>query len=84
MPTKIGRGTKLDNVVHIGHNVVIGEDCLVCGQVGIAGLIQNFLSKAILQPNGDVGRGVFMPECLSLPAQLLDESAASDKRKSVS
>lgn len=35
--TRIGRGTKLDNQVHIGHNVEIGEDCLLCGQVGIAG-----------------------------------------------
>lgn len=35
--TKIGRGSKLDNLVHIGHNVEIGEDCLLCGQVGIAG-----------------------------------------------
>ena len=35
--TKIGRGTKLDNMVHIGHNVEVGEDCLLCGQVGVAG-----------------------------------------------
>ncbi|MDH3263171.1 MAG: UDP-3-O-(3-hydroxymyristoyl)glucosamine N-acyltransferase [Paracoccaceae bacterium] len=35
--TRIGRGTKLDNLVHVGHNVEIGEDCLLCGQVGIAG-----------------------------------------------
>ncbi len=35
--TIIGRGTKLDNQVHIGHNVQVGEDCLLCGQVGIAG-----------------------------------------------
>lgn len=35
--TQIGNGTKLDNLVHIGHNVVVGEDCLLCGQVGIAG-----------------------------------------------
>lgn len=35
--TRIGRGTKLDNLVHIAHNVEVGEDCLLCGQVGIAG-----------------------------------------------
>ncbi|MEM9581991.1 MAG: UDP-3-O-(3-hydroxymyristoyl)glucosamine N-acyltransferase [Pseudomonadota bacterium] len=35
--TSIGNGTKLDNLVHIGHNVQIGEDCLLCGQVGVAG-----------------------------------------------
>ena len=36
-PTRIGNGVKMDNLVHIGHNVVIGNDCLLCGQVGIAG-----------------------------------------------
>jgi UDP-3-O-[3-hydroxymyristoyl] glucosamine N-acyltransferase len=35
--TVIGRGTKLDNHVQIGHNVRIGEDCLFSGQVAIAG-----------------------------------------------
>jgi len=35
--TTIGRGTKIDNLVQVGHNVVVGEDCLLCGQVGIAG-----------------------------------------------
>lgn len=35
--TRIGARTKLDNMVHIGHNVVIGTDCLICGQVGMAG-----------------------------------------------
>ncbi len=35
--TRIGRGTKIDNLVQIGHNAVLGEDCLVCGQAGVAG-----------------------------------------------
>jgi UDP-3-O-[3-hydroxymyristoyl] glucosamine N-acyltransferase len=35
--TMIGSGSKLDNLVHVGHNVQIGRDCLICGQVGIAG-----------------------------------------------
>jgi UDP-3-O-[3-hydroxymyristoyl] glucosamine N-acyltransferase len=35
--TLVGSGTKLDNLVHVGHNVQIGRDCLICGQVGIAG-----------------------------------------------
>ena len=35
--TRIGSRTKLDNLVHIGHNVEMGEDCLICGMVGIAG-----------------------------------------------
>lgn len=35
--TVIGSGSKLDNLVHVGHNVQVGRDCLLCGQVGIAG-----------------------------------------------
>ncbi len=39
-PTAIGSGTKIDNLVHIGHNCEIGRDCLFAGQVGIAGSVQ--------------------------------------------
>lgn len=35
--TVIGRGTKLDNLVHIGHGAVIGNNCLFAAQVGIGG-----------------------------------------------
>ncbi len=35
--TRIGRGTKIDNLVQIGHNVAIGEDTILVAQVGIAG-----------------------------------------------
>lgn len=35
--TWIGERTKLDNLVHVGHNVRIGSDCLVAAHVGIAG-----------------------------------------------
>ena len=35
--TRVGRGTKVDNLVMIGHNCDIGEDALLCSQVGIAG-----------------------------------------------
>lgn len=36
-PTRVGDGTKIDNLVMIAHNVVVGAHCLLCGQVGIAG-----------------------------------------------
>lgn len=36
-PTVIGKGTKIDNLVQIAHNVVIGEHCLIVAQAGIAG-----------------------------------------------
>ena len=45
--TRIGRGTKIDNLVQIAHNVVIGEDCILASQVGIAGSVK-------------IGRGVMM------------------------
>jgi UDP-3-O-[3-hydroxymyristoyl] glucosamine N-acyltransferase len=35
--TMIGQGTKIDNLVHIAHNVHIGKNCLIMGQAGIAG-----------------------------------------------
>ncbi|BAS28898.1 UDP-3-O-(3-hydroxymyristoyl)glucosamine N-acyltransferase [Limnochorda pilosa] len=35
--TVIGRGTKIDNLVHVAHNVQVGEDCLLVAQVGVAG-----------------------------------------------
>jgi UDP-3-O-[3-hydroxymyristoyl] glucosamine N-acyltransferase len=36
-PTTIGKGTKIDNLVQIAHNVSVGEHCLVVAQVGVAG-----------------------------------------------
>jgi UDP-3-O-[3-hydroxymyristoyl] glucosamine N-acyltransferase len=35
--TRIGAGTKLDNLIHVGHDTVTGKNCLFAGQVGIAG-----------------------------------------------
>jgi UDP-3-O-[3-hydroxymyristoyl] glucosamine N-acyltransferase len=35
--TVIGSGTKMDNMVHIGHDVTVGKNCLFAAQVGIAG-----------------------------------------------
>lgn len=50
--TVIGKGSKLDNMVHVGHGAVIGKNCLFAAQVGIGG-------KAIIQDNvilwGQVG-----------------------------
>jgi UDP-3-O-[3-hydroxymyristoyl] glucosamine N-acyltransferase len=35
--TTIGNGTKIDNLVQIGHNVKVGHTCLICGHAGIGG-----------------------------------------------
>lgn len=37
--TVIGRGSKLDNHVHIGHDTIIGSNCLFAAQVGVAGCV---------------------------------------------
>jgi UDP-3-O-[3-hydroxymyristoyl] glucosamine N-acyltransferase len=37
--TRIGRGTKIDNLVHIGHDTVLGKNCLLAAQVGVAGCV---------------------------------------------
>ncbi|HOZ50947.1 MAG TPA: UDP-3-O-(3-hydroxymyristoyl)glucosamine N-acyltransferase [Chitinophagaceae bacterium] len=37
--TIIGRGTKLDNFIHIGHGTIVGKNCLFAAQVGVAGKV---------------------------------------------
>lgn len=50
--TVIGEGSKIDNLVHIGHNVTIGRHCILAGQVGISGSV-TIGDRAIL--GGKVG-----------------------------
>ncbi|MBT9383783.1 UDP-3-O-(3-hydroxymyristoyl)glucosamine N-acyltransferase [Pseudooceanicola sp. CBS1P-1] len=62
-PTRIGNGTKIDNLGHVGHNVVIGHDCLFAAFVGIAGstTIGNnvvFGGRVGLSDNITIGDGV--------------------------
>lgn len=46
--TRVGTGTKIDNQVHIAHNVQIGAHALLCGQVGIGGstVIKDYVTLA--------------------------------------
>ncbi len=37
--TTIGKGTKIDNQVHVGHDTIIGKNCLIASQTGIAGCV---------------------------------------------
>ena len=37
--TRVGEGTKIDNLVQVGHNGKIGKHCILCGQVGLAGSV---------------------------------------------
>jgi UDP-3-O-[3-hydroxymyristoyl] glucosamine N-acyltransferase len=52
--TRIGRGTKIDNLVHIGHNCQIGEDVVIAAQTGLSGSIV-IEKNAVL--GGQVGIG---------------------------
>ncbi|HET7717354.1 MAG TPA: UDP-3-O-(3-hydroxymyristoyl)glucosamine N-acyltransferase [Bauldia sp.] len=60
--TVVGEGTKIDNLVQIGHNVVIGRHCLIAGNVGISGsaTIGDFVmigGGAGIRDNVTVGNG---------------------------
>ena len=46
--TRIGRGTKIDNLVHMGHNVQIGEDVVIAAQTGLSG-------SAVVEKNVVIG-----------------------------
>jgi len=52
--TRIGRGTKIDNLVHVGHNVRIAEDVVIAAQTGFSGSITVEKNAVI---GGQVGIG---------------------------
>ena len=58
-PTRIGSGTKIDNLVQIGHGVSIGKHCILCGQAGIAGS-SGMDDYAVLGANAGLADHVFM------------------------
>jgi UDP-3-O-[3-hydroxymyristoyl] glucosamine N-acyltransferase len=60
--TVIGEGTKIDNVVQIGHNVTIGRHCILVSQVGIAGssTLEDFVvlgARAGVKDHVTIGEG---------------------------
>ena len=61
--TRIGEGTKIDNMVQIGHNVEIGKHCILCAQVGIGGssILHDYVvlaGKAGLSDHIEIASGV--------------------------
>jgi UDP-3-O-[3-hydroxymyristoyl] glucosamine N-acyltransferase len=63
--TRVGEGTKIDNLVMIGHNNQIGRHNLLCGQVGIAGSCQTgdyviLAGQAGIKDNTRIGSGVIV------------------------
>ncbi len=57
--TTVGNGTKIDNLVQVAHNVVVGRDCLLCGQVGIAGSVR-IGDRVVLGGQVGVGDNIFI------------------------
>lgn len=60
--TVVSEGTKIDNLVQVGHNVVIGKHCLICAQVGISGstTLQDYVvigGQAGIAGHLTIGRG---------------------------
>jgi UDP-3-O-[3-hydroxymyristoyl] glucosamine N-acyltransferase len=59
--TRIGRGTKIDNLVQIGHNVQIGQDVIIVAQTGISG-------SAIIEDNVIIGGQVGIADHVRIEA----------------
>lgn len=59
--TRIGRGTKIDNLVHVGHNVQIGEDVVIAAQTGLSG-------SAVIENNVVVGGQVGIADHVRIEA----------------
>ncbi len=60
--TVIGEGTKIDNLVHIGHNAIIGRHCIIAGQSGLSGSVtlEDFVmlgGVVGIAPHVTIGRG---------------------------
>ena len=88
--TVIGKGTKIDNLVQIGHNVVLGQGCLLVSQAGIAGSTRlgNYVvmaGQSGLIGHLDIGDGAIITAQSGLtkdvPAgAVMSGSPASDRR----
>jgi len=62
--TRIGQGTKIDNLVHVAHNVVMGRHCLIMGQVGFAGSTQLSDYVIIASQSGIAGHLKIGPQAM--------------------
>ena len=63
--TRVGEGTKVDNLTQIAHNVQIGKNCVICGQVGLSGsvIIEDNVSMAGqvgLRDHVKIGKGAIL------------------------
>jgi len=53
--TRIGRGTKIDNLVQVGHNCDVGENCILVAQVGLSGSVRLGRGVIFAGQSGSVG-----------------------------
>lgn len=63
--TRVGEGTKIDNLVQIAHNVQIGRNCILCGQVGLSGsvIVEDdvvMAGQAGLRDHVKIGKGAIL------------------------
>lgn len=77
--TRVGEGTKIDNLVHIAHNVQIGKNCILCGQVGVSGsvIVEDSVmmaGQAGLADHVSIGKGAI----LGAKAGIMADVAAGD------
>ena len=73
--TVVGEGTKIDNLVHIAHNVTIGRFCLIAGQVGFSGSVKvedgvMFGGQAGVADHLTLGRGARIAAAASVLADV--------------
>jgi UDP-3-O-[3-hydroxymyristoyl] glucosamine N-acyltransferase len=88
--TVIGKGTKIDNLVQIGHNVILGQGCLLVSQAGIAGSTRlgNYVvmaGQSGLIGHLEIGDGAIITAQTGLtkdvpPGGVMSGSPASDRR----
>ena len=76
--TVIGKGTKIDNLVQIGHNVTVGEHCLIVSQAGVAGSCQIGNYVTIAAQSGvaghlEIGDGVILAARTGVAGSLPDK-----------
>ena len=76
--TKIGDGTKIDNLVHIAHNVTIGKSCFIAANVGIAGsaVLGDFVfvgGGAGIAPHINIASGIQIGPSSGVPHSLTEK-----------
>jgi UDP-3-O-[3-hydroxymyristoyl] glucosamine N-acyltransferase len=86
--TRIGQGTKIDNLVQVAHNVTIGKHCILCAQVGISGstTLEDYVvlgGQAGLGGHITIGRGAKIDGGSSLTSDLEAGSFVKGSRRFV-